>query len=403
MEALECAVFNYLKESGLVSDTFEIPLMLADQFSAFAQNAAPTLNSLKSSKTSSVNSDVISTLRAFVGGDENRLVHTALEHLLNQPHNPFNPLVLCGRSGVGKSLLARCLASHWIDARIKSAQNQKKNRKTDDIVVITGDDWARGYVQAVRDDNISAWRDHYRAAAIFVIDDLPQLLRQTNAQRELVLLLDDLLAADVPVITTTTVDPNACEGIDPTLASRLSGGLVLQLQPPGQHARQLIVDQLTHAFPRKLTPEAKQWFAEFFPGSVPALQQALMGCLARANRDSSEDVSRQELKRLHAEWAKQQSVSLKAITKSVSRYCQIPVKDMTGSSRRHSIVQARSIAMYLAKQLSGQSFRSIGQHFGGRDHTTVMHACQKMEASMNTDPTLRVAMDELTQILRGVN
>lgn len=363
----------------MVSDTFEIPLI---------QSGSPVALSAQT-----LRSTTSPTVRAFVGGAENRLVPTALENLLAQSNRDatefvdFNPLVLCGRSGIGKSLLAHCLASHW--------QAQHSNSK---VGFYSGKDWSRAYVQAIKDDAIAAWREDCRRVGLFVVDDITQLAKHFIAQRELVLLLDDLIAAQVPIIATSPIDLLQCDGVDSAITSRLSGGLVIQLQPPGPHTRRRIVQQMTHNAPRNITSEAQQWFATQFSGSVPALQNALLGCLSRAKRDQTE-IGQQELRRLHAEWLQLRSVSLKAITKSVSRYCQIPVKDMIGSSRRHSIVQARSLAMYLAKQLSGQSLRAIGQHFGGRDHTTVLHACQKIEANQPNDPALRMAVDELTQIL----
>ncbi len=352
-----------------------------------------------------ISGDTIAQQECFVGDNENRLVRVVAESLLaNQGGFDLNPIVLCGHSGVGKTLLVHCLVQQW------------KSIHQNTVIQFTGADWARSYVNAVHRDEISVWRENARNAALFVLDDVPQLLRQPTAQRELCLLLNDRQLNESPTILTLPENPAECEGLDRNLASRLDGGLVLKLHPPGMEARQRIIERIMHLFSRKMSVEARDWFAEQFSGNVPSLQNALFGCLSSSekasrkigkngkndnHRDPADScIEKSELKRLYSQWIASQQVSLKSISESVSRYCQVSLKDMKSPSRRHSYVQARSLAMYLAKRLSGKSLRVIGQHFGGRDHTTVLHACQKIETAQDSDPTIQLAVQELTQILR---
>jgi chromosomal replication initiator protein len=236
---------------------------------------------------------------------------------------------------------------------------------------------------------------------MFVLDDLLPLKNRANAQRELVDLIDDLIADNTPFLATNTIATSACDYLHPRLARRLSGGLTLELNPPGPEARKRIVHNLALQQNKSLSSEAAMWFAEKQSGTVPSLRNALSGCLARTKQLQLpiSEISQPAIRQLFEVWQSELSVPIKVITRVVARYSQTTQQDMLGLSRKKPVVQARSMAMYLARKLSGCSLREIGRYFGDRDHTTVLHACTKIESDLANEPTMRVAIDELQRIL----
>jgi len=333
------------------------------------------------------------TGQVFVGCRENLLVETALKSLLESSATgttwPYNPLVLCGSSGSGKSLVANCLTGRWI--------RELNSRK---VVITTGADFRRSFSQAVSSDNVEVWRSRCRSASLMMIDDIHQLRRATRAQRELVLLLDDLAGQSVPIIGTLPTHPAANAGLLSQLTSRLSMGLTIEVQAPGAEARLQILKHLLRQQPFDLSESALCWFAKRYHGNVPSLRNRLQGSLALNSSElGKEPIDRQTLKQLIDRWESRQNYSIKDVTRIVGRYCQVSRERILGSSRKQPIVLARSIAMFLCKELFGFSLRDIGHFFGGRDRSTVLHACQKIERLSKTDPPLRLTLDELRRIL----
>ncbi|MEM7311700.1 MAG: helix-turn-helix domain-containing protein [Planctomycetota bacterium] len=379
---------------GVVSGTFEIPLVRMVGGNLPRQSGVAVR---------------VSDL-AYVGDDDNLLVKTVLNSLVEPKTSgdesssndarrdrqdsygwTYNPLVICGASGTGKSLLANCYAGLW-------------HTNSDSILPVhiqSGADWARDYAQAVNAELVPKWREECRECSMFVLDDVLLLRNRANAQRELVDLIDDLVESNIPLVVTNTIAPSACEYLHPRLASRLSSGLTLELNPPGVMARQQIVHRLARQQNQTLSSDAATWFAEKQFGTVPSIRNALSGCLARSTKSQSAsvEITQTELRQLFESWQSDLGLPIKLITRVVARYCQTTQQDMLGLSRKKPVVQARSMAMYLARKFSGASLREIGRHFGDRDHTTVLHACTKIESDLANEPTMRVAIDELQRIL----
>ena len=397
----------------MVSDTFQIPLTRSMR----RMTSRGTGSAADPSRTDAV--------RSFYGGDENRLVDlarkTLLSHRIDAKSFPYSPLLLCGGSGTGKSFLAHCFAGIWLDAatlvensRSGSAPQEKANPQTDNsqqstpqnahrILLTTGADWARSFADAIRKDQVPVWRETCRQASLFILDDVQQLVRREGAQLELIQLLDEFLAADIPMIVTSPSQPALLDRLDKRLTSRLSGGLVIDLQPPNLESRKAIVRELSARQTNPLSEEAIDWFTETYRGTVPSLQTMLFGALAGlatknyAVKDAP--ISKSLLRRLIDSWESSKKVEIAEVVRVVSRYTKISRKDIVGSTRKQQVVQSRSLAMYLAKEVYGYSLREIGHHFGGRDHTTVLHACKKIHERSLADPVTKLAVEELRKIL----
>ena len=377
---------------GVISDTFQIPL-------------TRSLRRFSSFPVGQDSGDRPASLRSFYGGEENQLVEVARQTLVSHRSNPksfpYNPLLLCGGTGTGKSFLAHCFASLWLDAgQVVGSTSSTSNETRCRILLTTGADWARSFADAIRKDQVANWRATCRHASLFVLDDVQQLFRRDAAQSELLQLMDDFQSMDIPMILTSPSQPALLDRLDKRLVSRLSSGLVIDLQPPSLESRKGIVRELSKQQATPLTNEAIDWFTESYRGTVPVLQNMLYGALAHHASDHAPNlIDKPTLRRLIEKWESAKKVDLAEITRVVSRYTKVSQKQLAGPTRKQQVVQARSLAMYLANEIYGYSLREIGNHFGGRDHTTVLHACKKIHERALSDPLTKKAVEELRRIL----
>lgn len=325
-----------------------------------------------------------SPLREYIGGEENALARVAAETLLAEPER-FNPLVLVGPTGVGKTHLVLGLVERW-----KHAHRDRK------AIVTTGADFARAYAEEVETDSLADLRDRYLAADLLLIDDVQELAGKRAAQQELQCLLDMLVAEGRRVVITARQPPGEIPQFSEGLASRLSAGLCVPLTVPGTLARRAILVKLAALHEAPLAEPALVYLAENLEGTVPALSHAVAE-LQLASGRGKEQIGSAAVQAFLSEQSEDQRPNLRNIASVVARYFRLKTADLKGPSRRTGVVQARSLAMYLARRLTDESLEQVGQHFGGRDHTTVLHACRKTESLVETDDDTKHMVQELIQ------
>jgi chromosomal replication initiator protein len=318
--------------------------------------------------------------REFVGDEENALVK-AVESALD-PGSTCNPLVFSGPTGVGKSLLAQGLAQLW-----------RQRRPEDRVSVVTGADFARSYAHAVQTDTLADHRAKLATAALVVLDGLEELVKKPAAQQELIYVLDAALAEGVRVIVTSREPLSPGGPFLPGLASRLSAGLVVPLAHPGPAARRVLVVKMVEELGVAITPEAAELLAGELPGTADELRHALLQLCEPADEDSR--VDEQAVRRFLEERTEQRRPTVNKIAAHVARRFRLKATDLQGKTRRREVVQARGVAMLLARRLTGASYQAVGRHFGGRDHSTVMHACRRITEQLKSDPALKRTVEEL--------
>ncbi len=336
----------------------------------------------------------------FVAGDENRLVATAIEGLLDEPGVSFNPLVLYGPPGVGKSHLAAGLVVAW------------QQRYSSRAVHTNGTDFARDYSSAVDGEAangaaISTWRASLRSAGLLVLENLMQMSSKRGALQELISTLDELVALRRPVVITSRLPPSEIRGLPVALVSRLAGGLLLAVSPPGPESRRLLVEKLARARQLKIEPAALRILADAFPATVPEIHAAM--CELQMSVDASQDagaarenvlgITTATVKKFVGNRLVDVRPSVRAITTLTAKYFGLKTSDLTSPSRRRAVVTARGVALYLARQLTGKSLEQLGAHFGGRDHTTVLHSYRSTELKQQRDPDVRRAIDDLRKLI----
>jgi chromosomal replication initiator protein len=365
----------------LISGLFSLPLLPLTE----PQADAPRANTTSESN---------GQREHFFAGQENALVR-ALAAAMESAEVEYNPIVLCGASGVGKSALASALA-----ARRKVALDLKN------VIATTGDDFARSLAHAIDTDSVADLRTRHQRCDLLVIDELHRLAKKAPAQQFLLSILDALVRRGTLVLVTLRQLPQATPGLARGLASRLAGGLIVPLAPPGLLARRELVLQSASRHKLSLAGDVVDRLAR--GGSSPAalltapkLRHAVMQLAAAAEASHTSIHPAQVARQLDDE-APESKIIFRQVTAAVARHSQVPARELKGKSRQQTVADARGLAMYLARRLTRASYAEIGRHFGNRDHSTVLHACRKLDQLVARDDQTRRTVEELTtQIASG--
>lgn len=342
----------------------------------------------------------------FLVGPENRLVEVAVRSVLAEmpdrpPNSPsaacyYSPLVLHGPSGIGKSHVAQGLAAVW-----------KTRNRRQRVVVTTAVDFARELTDAIESQAVDEFRKKYRTAGLLVFEDLGQLATRKsgklNAQEEFIHTLDALLAEERWVVVTASAAPVELPGLLPALQSRLSGGLMVPLAPPGREARLAVLQQLAALREVELPEPVAEVLAEGISGTVPELAGALMQLAMPKglgpNGFGAEPIDLRAARRYLAQRNNKEQPSVHEIAVATAKHFSLRLTDLKSPVRRRALVTARGVAVYLARHCGGESLQEIGRYFGGRDHTTVMHSCRRTEEMLDSDPSIHEAVERLRKEL----
>jgi chromosomal replication initiator protein len=306
-------------------------------------------------------------------------------------HPPtYNPIVLCGPSGVGKTALAHALAG--LRARQQPACS---------VVGHAGVDLARALAHAIETDATADFRGRHHRCDLLLVDDVEQLAEKPAAQQFLLSTIDALLHRGALVIVTAKSVRGllADSGLLPGLVSRLAGGLVVTLAPPGPLARQALIRQLAaqanlpldDASVATLAGAGRSRSALTTPRQ---LRHAVLQLAAEAEVTQS-PVPAERVARLVAASQPQARAVCRRVTQAVARHFGLAVSELKGKSRLRTVVEARSLAMYLTRRLTGASYAEIGRYFTGRNHTTVLHACRKIATLVEDDEPTRQRIEAL--------
>lgn len=293
--------------------------------------------------------------------------------------------------GLGKTHLIQAIGNRLMQ------QNPKSK-----VLYIHADRYVSDMVRAVRANSYDAFKRRYDSLDLLLIDDIQFFAGKERTQEQFFYTFNTLIEEHKQVIITSDTFPKDLEGIEERLKSRFSWGLTVMLEPPELEMRVAILLDKARQDKVSLDEGTAFFIAKQVRSNVRELEGALKRVIAysRFNKLSiSVEVAKEALKDLLA--VQNRQVSIDNIQKTVADYFKIKVADMFSKKRTRNVARPRQMAMYLARELTDLSFPEIGQSFGGRDHTTVLHACAKIEELKATDQTLRRDYNLLIQVLTG--
>jgi chromosomal replication initiator protein len=322
------------------------------------------------------------TFNAFVEGKSNQIARAASLHVAEAPGTSgYNPLFLYGGTGLGKTHLMLAVGNKI-----------KKDNPAAKVIYLSSERFVQDMITALRNNAIDQFKAHYRSADALLIDDIQFFAKKERSQEEFFYTFNSLLEGQRQIILTCDRFPKEVENLDERLQSRLGWGLTVAIEPPELETRVAILIAKAQQSGADLPDDVAFFIAKRIRSNVRDLEGALQRILAFSrftNQPFSIDMAQDALKDLLA--LHQKLVTLESIQKTVAEYFKVRVSELLSKKRTRSIARPRQIAMALAKELTNHSLPEIGEAFGGRDHTTVLHACRKVAELKESDN--RVAED----------
>ncbi|MCW2478593.1 chromosomal replication initiator protein DnaA [Candidatus Symbiopectobacterium sp. NZEC135] len=305
----------------------------------------------------------------FVEGKSNQLARAAARQVADNPGGAYNPLFLYGGTGLGKTHLLHAVGNGIIA--------RKPNAK---VVYMHSERFVQDMVKALQNNAIEEFKRYYRSVDALLIDDIQFFANKERSQEEFFHTFNALLEGNQQIILTSDRYPKEINGVEDRLKSRFGWGLTVAIEPPELETRVAILMKKADENDIRLPGEVAFFIAKRLRSNVRELEGALNRVIANANftgRAITIDFVREALRDLLA--LQEKLVTIDNIQKTVAEYYKIKVADLLSKRRSRSVARPRQMAMALAKELTNHSLPEIGDAFGGRDHTTVLHACRKIE------------------------
>ncbi|MDQ1106092.1 chromosomal replication initiator protein DnaA [Nocardioides zeae] len=331
------------------------------------------------------------TFETFVIGSSNRFPHAAAVAVAEAPGKAYNPLMVYGDSGLGKTHLLHAIG-HYVRSLYAGAK----------VRYVSSEEFTNEFINAVRDDRLDRFKRKYRDVDVLLIDDIQFLEGKTQTQEEFFHTFNTLHNANKQIVLTSDRAPKRLEALEDRLRSRFEWGLITDVQAPDLETRIAILRKKAAMDRLTAPPDVLEFIASKIQTNIRELEGALIRVTAFANLNrQGVDLSLAEivLKDLIPEGGEPE-ITPAAIIAQTAAYFGVPIDELTGPSRGRHLVQGRQIAMYLCRELTDLSLPKIGQQFGNRDHTTVMYANNKINQLLAERRSVYNQVSELTNRIK---
>ncbi len=331
------------------------------------------------------------TFETFVEGKSNQLGKAAAMQVATNPGRAYNPLLLYGGTGLGKTHL------------MHAAGNLMREHNPDfKVLYLRSEQFVGSMIEALRAKSMDEFKRRFRSVDALLIDDIQFFAGKDTTQEEFFHTFNALFESKQQIILTCDRYPKEVDKLEPRLKSRLGWGLSVAIEPPDFETRAAILLAKAHEKGVAVDESVAMLLAKRIRSNVRDLEGALNTLAARANfygKPITADFAEETLRDLLATHA--QAITVPNIQKITAEYFNVRLQDLLSKRRVRSLARPRQIAMALSKELTGHSLPEIGEAFGGRDHTTVMHACKTIRKFVETDPRMRQDWEQLIRTLTG--
>jgi chromosomal replication initiator protein len=327
------------------------------------------------------------TFQNFITGEGNQLARAAAGAISDNPGGTsFNPFFVYGGVGLGKTHLIQAIGNEIV--------NKFPDKK---VIYLSTDIFTVEFVESIQSNRVNEFSNFYRGMDVLIIDDIQFLIGKEKTQDLFFHIFNTLHQSRKQIILSSDKPPKNLKGLDERLISRFQWGLTADIQPPELETRIAILRKKAEVYGMNVSSEILEYIASNITSNIRELEGCLIKILANASLSSKEitfDLVKKTVNEIATD-RKKNNINIDSITKIVCNYFSITENKLRDKTRKKEIVQARQLAMYLSKEMTNASLKTIGLHFGGRDHSTVIHACTSIEKTKENDKSLSTLIENL--------
>ncbi|NLJ68425.1 MAG: chromosomal replication initiator protein DnaA [Firmicutes bacterium] len=332
------------------------------------------------------------TFDTFVVGNSNRFAHAASLAVAEAPARAYNPLFIYGGVGLGKTHLMQAIGHYVLE--------QNPGSK---VVYVTSEKFTNDLINAIGKKSMVEFRDRYRNIDVLLVDDIQFVAGKESTQEEFFHTFNALYEANKQIVMSSDRPPKEIPTLEERLRSRFEWGLTTDIQPPDLETRIAILRKKAASDSLEIPEEVLSYIANRVHSNIRELEGALNRVIAVASlsrRSIGVEIAEEALKDIVGS-VRQRQITIEMIQNAVANHYSIKAADMRSKKRTRAVTFPRQIAMYLARELTDSSLPRIGEEFGGRDHTTVLHAYEKIQRMLQKNPSLQKEISQLVQELRN--
>ena len=327
----------------------------------------------------------------FIVGASNRFAHAAALAVSESPSKIYNPLFIYGGVGLGKTHLMQAIAHYVLD-----------HHPNVRVVYVSSETFTNELILAIQEGNTAEFRNRYRGVDVLLIDDIQFVAGKDATQEEFFHTFDALHQASKQIVISSDRPPKEISTLEERLRTRFEWGLICDIQPPDIETRMAILRKKAEIEGKEVPIEVCQYIAERIPSNIRELEGALIRVLAFCglqDKPVTLDIVKEVLRDLLPD-KKPAPITIDAIKKAVAVFYNLDPADMSAKRRTRNVAFPRQVAMYLCRTLTDASLPRIGEQFGGRDHTTVLHACDKLEQQRKQNPAVEDTLQKLIKKIK---
>lgn len=330
------------------------------------------------------------TFDTFVVGSFNQIAHAASQAVIKNPALTYNPLFIYGSTGYGKTHLIQSVGNY-----LKKANSSSK------VLYVSAEKFSVDYINAVRAGKANAFKDKYRQYDVLIMDDVQFIAKTEKTQEELFHLFNALHDNNKQIIFSSDKHPNYMPGLEDRLRGRFSAGIIAEITEPEVESREVILKEKASQRNINIPNKVISYIANEVPSNIRELEGILNAIICKIQL-KGKDLTEQEVKTIIKHSTKpNQKVSTEDIVSKVADYYNIDEESIYKKTRKKEVVRPRQIVMYILREDFHISFPTIGEKLGGRDHTTVIHSCEKIKQSIIKDATLDSELERIRSLIHG--
>ncbi len=331
------------------------------------------------------------TFDSFIEGDCNRLARSASVAIAQNPGGTsFNPFMVYGGVGLGKTHIVQAIGNYV-----------NSNRKAERVLYVSSEQFTSQFVRSIQENRVSDFSSFYRTIDLLIVDDVQFFGGKEKTQEEFFHVFNELHQTGKQIILCADRPPAEISGIEERLLSRFKWGLGADIQAPDLETRTAILRYKAAKHDVSLTPDVVDFVAERVKANIRQLEGALLKLSAHAalyRREIDPDAAKEILRDMMEDF--QVRLEIEDIQRAVANFYGLTPEDLSAKTRKREVVTARHVAMHFSKKMTSHSLKSIGLRFGGRDHSTVIHACNSVENRLELEPAFREQFAEVEQVLQ---